>query len=124
MTITLKGIPNKFKKRIQMLADRKGRSLNQQATSLLGEPSERSKPDSLRPTSASARAEDDFRDVFRSERIGTSAISGQSVARGINQRRSKSQQTRQDSTPKSNPATSCDEATSHGRKERGGPSRL
>jgi len=34
-TITLKGVPNKLKERLQVLAGREGRSLNQQAISLL-----------------------------------------------------------------------------------------
>jgi hypothetical protein len=34
-TITLKGVPDKLKERIQVLADREGRSLNQQAIYLL-----------------------------------------------------------------------------------------
>jgi plasmid stability protein len=34
-TITLKGVPDKLKERLQVLADREGRSLNQQAIYLL-----------------------------------------------------------------------------------------
>jgi plasmid stability protein len=34
-TITLKGVPNKLKERLQVLADREGRSLNEQVIYLL-----------------------------------------------------------------------------------------